>query len=85
MKKSFLFISCDEAKQICDKSQYGEATIWERFKLSIRLMYCRITKVYSKNNKKLSEVVEKAEVTCLKNEERKKIQDKFEQELTKHR
>jgi hypothetical protein len=25
-----LFISCAEAKSICDKDQYGEATDWEK-------------------------------------------------------
>ena len=40
MKKSILFISCEEAHNICDKSQYGEATGWERVKLGIRLCWC---------------------------------------------
>ena len=43
MKKSILFISCEEAHHICDKNQYGEATAWERFKLGIRLSWCKIT------------------------------------------
>jgi len=84
MKKSFLFISCDEAKHICDKTQYGEATGWERFKLGLRLSWCRFTKVYSKNNNKLSDAVQKADINCLKATERKKLQDKLGQELTKH-
>ena len=84
MKKSFLFISCDEAKHICDKKQYGEATLLERLKLSFRLQYCKLTKAYSKNNNKLTDAIEKAEVKCLKSEERKKLQKNFEQELTKH-
>lgn len=84
MKKSFLFISCDEAKHICDKTQYGETTEWERLKLGIRLFWCKFTKSYSQNNNKLTEVVEKAEVNCLKSKERKKLQKEFEKELTKH-
>ncbi len=83
MKKSFLFISCDEAKHICDKTQYDEATGWERIKLGIRLSWCRITKAYSKNNTKLTDVVQKANVNCLKNDEREKLQKTFEKELTK--
>ncbi len=84
MKKSFLFVSCDEAKQICDKTQYGEATGWERLKLGIRLSWCRFTKAYSKNNNKLTEVVEKSEVNCMKKDEREKVQKQFEKELAKH-
>ena len=33
-----LFISCAEAKSICDKDQYGEATDWEKLKLNNELM-----------------------------------------------
>ncbi len=84
MKKSFLFISCDEAKHICDKTQYDEGTSWERLKLSIRLSWCKFTKAYSKNNNKLTDSMQKADVNCLKNDERKKLQKNFEQELTKH-
>lgn len=84
MKKSFLFISCEEAKHICDKSQYGEATGWERIKLAIRLSWCRVTRAYSNRNNKLTDVVKNAEIECLKNDERKKIKQQFEQELTKH-
>ena len=84
MKKSFLFISCDEAKHICDKKQYGEATAWERLKLGLRLVWCRFTKTYSNNNNKLTNVMQKAEIDCLKNTERKKLKKEFEQELAKH-
>lgn len=84
MKKRFLFISCDEAKHICDKKQYGEASGWERVKLGLRLMWCQFTKSYSKDNNKLTEVLEKTEVNCLKNIERQKLQEQFNKELSKH-
>ncbi|WP_299102773.1 hypothetical protein [uncultured Winogradskyella sp.] len=83
MKKSFLFISCDEAQHICDKAQYGEASGWERFKLNVRLIYCGITKNYSKKNQKLTENLEKADVKCLKTEERNKLEKHFNEELAK--
>ena len=84
MKKSFLFISCDEAKHICDKTQYGESTRWERIKLSLRLSWCKFTKAYSKGNTKLTDALQKANVNCLKNDELDKLNKKFEQELIKH-
>ncbi|MBF8150330.1 hypothetical protein ITJ86_10520 [Winogradskyella sp. F6397] len=83
MKKSFLFISCEEAKLICDKSQYDEATTWEIVKLRIRLFYCGITKTYSRKNVKLSETIETSKVQCLKAEERDKLQSTLDKELTK--
>jgi hypothetical protein len=84
MKKNFLFVSCEEAKHICDKKQYDEATGWERIKLGIRLSWCKFTKTYSKNNSKLTKAIEKAEVNCMKEDERKKLNAYFEKELTKH-
>lgn len=84
MKKSFLFISCEEAHHICDKRQYGEATGWERVKLGIRLSWCRITRAYSKRNNKLSEIMQKSDINCLKVDERMNMQKQFEEELAKH-
>ena len=84
MKKSFLFISCEEAQHICDKRQYGEATGWERVKLGLRLSWCRITQAYVTRNNKLTEIMNKAEVDCLNNNERNKLKEDFEKELAKH-
>ncbi len=70
MKKSFLFVSCDEAKHICDKSQYGEATSWEKFKLNLRLCWCKITRAYTKRNRKLTDAIDQAELKVLKTDER---------------
>ncbi|MFK7832979.1 MAG: hypothetical protein AB8B52_06865 [Winogradskyella sp.] len=83
MKKSFLFISCEEAKHLCDKSQYDEASAWEIIKLKIRLSYCRITQSYSSRNYKLSEALDKVDINCLKTEERNKLEEQFKAELAK--
>lgn len=84
MKKSFLFISCEEAKHICDKAQYREASAWERIKLTLRLSWCHMSKTYSKRNSKLTSVIQKADVDCLKQAERERLQSQFEKELSKH-
>lgn len=83
MKRSFLFISCDEAKHICDKVQYNEASGWERFKLGLRLFYCRITKRYSNKNVKLSQAIQKSQVKCLESKERIKLQQQLDEALAK--
>ena len=83
MKKSFLFISCDEAKHICDKNQYGEATAWERFKLGIRLSWCKITRAYTKRNNKLTAALKESNTDCLQDNEKDAIQKSFEAELKK--
>ena len=85
MKKSFLFISCEEAMEICHKKQYGEATGWQKIKFWIRHSWCHITQNYSKRNTKLSEVMNDAKVDCLKQNELDKIKETFEKELQKHK
>ncbi|TCK68530.1 hypothetical protein DFQ05_0038 [Winogradskyella wandonensis] len=83
MKKSILFISCEEAHHICDKNQYGEATTWEKIKLKIRLSWCKITQAYTKRNTKLTEAIKEAEADCLNPEEKTALQQAFERELRK--
>lgn len=81
MKKSFLFISCEEAHHICDKSQYGEATLWERFKLSIRLSWCQVTRAYTKRNRKLTKTMKETEITCLDSKNKEALKSAFQKEL----
>ncbi len=83
MKKRILFITCEEAQHICDKTQYNEATLLERLKLSIRLSWCRITRAYTKRNRALTNIVKTSNVDCLKDDERKDLQNRFEEELKK--
>ncbi|MDY8134493.1 hypothetical protein [Aquimarina sp. 2201CG5-10] len=52
-----LFISHEEAKHICDKNQYGEASFVELIKLNIRLLYCRLSRAYTKRNTKLTKAM----------------------------
>jgi len=83
MKKSFLFISCEEAEHICDKHQYGEASLWERFKLAIRLSWCKITQAYSKRNKVLTKTIKSTKIDCLKHHEQEEMKKQFQSQLTK--
>lgn len=47
---SKLFISCDEATTICDKNQYGEASISDKFKITLHMVMCKVCKCYSSQN-----------------------------------
>ncbi|HEY9221052.1 MAG TPA: hypothetical protein VIO43_05680 [Lutibacter sp.] len=51
-------LTCDEATAICDKSQYNEASFWEKIKLKVHLFLCKKCGLYAKQNKIMS--------TCLK-------------------
>ena len=43
-------LTCDEATTICDKSQYGAASLLEKVKLNIHVMLCKKCGLYSKQN-----------------------------------
>ena len=81
MKKSFLFLSCDEAYEICDKSQYGEATLWQMIKLNLRYIYCRLTQAYVKRNRKLTRAIKASNVQSLTKSEQEQLIDTFNQQL----
>ncbi len=51
------FISCQEAGNICDKSQYKEASFWQRFKLSLHIFWCEKCNAYVKRNSALSKML----------------------------
>jgi len=83
-KSTKLFIDCEEAKHICDKAQYNETNWWELFRLNIRLLYCNVTRAYSKRNQKLSNLVTDKKVDCMESKSKADLKTKFEQELQNH-
>jgi hypothetical protein len=52
-------LTCDEATTICDKNQYGEATLWEKTKRSIHVFLCKKCGLYSKQNSIMTKCYEK--------------------------
>ncbi|MCB0463244.1 MAG: hypothetical protein R2816_09645 [Flavobacteriaceae bacterium] len=85
MSKDFkLFMSCDEAVNTCDKTQYNEVSLWGKIKHTIHLIYCKACRKYSSNNSKLTKLVKKPEVDCLKKEEKEKIKNNFKKKLESH-
>ncbi len=75
-------MKCNEAQNVCDKSQYKEATLWERIKLVIHLLYCKTCRGYSFNNKKLTQVIHKAKIETLPEEEKKHLKEIIEKEVS---
>jgi transcription elongation factor Elf1 len=45
-----LKITCNEATTICNKNQYGEATLFDKIKLNIHFLHCKICLLYTKQN-----------------------------------
>ena len=83
MSENKLFISCDEANHSCDKSQYSEASLWEKIKLNIHLIYCRACRKYTRNNRRLSKIVNESNVDCMDLKSKQEMKECFEAELQK--
>jgi len=77
-------ITCDEATTICDKSQYGKATIMEIIKLRIHFLGCKLCPVYTKQNNLLSKILNKNKgenaICSLSEEEKEQMRILFEKE-----
>lgn len=76
-----MFIACKEAGHTCDKSQYKEASFWEKVKLNIHLIYCKACREYSKNNQKLTKLTKKEDVDCLTLNEKEVMKSHLSNEL----
>ncbi|GAL90326.1 hypothetical protein JCM19538_91 [Jejuia pallidilutea] len=81
MGKIKFIIPCDEANHVCDKTQYKDATLWEKVKLNIHLIYCRACREYTKNNSKLTKTIKKADVECLSTSTKADMKKEFEKVL----
>ncbi|WP_103863653.1 hypothetical protein [Aquimarina sp. I32.4] len=78
-----LFVSCEEAQSICDKNQYGEASIFEKIKLNIRLLYCKVTRAYSQKNAKLTKTMNASNIQTISPSEKEAMKKKIQKELSK--
>jgi hypothetical protein len=76
-------LSCNEATTICDKSQYNEASFFEKVKLSLHLLLCKKCGMYSKHNGILTKCFEKhkrfeqQQKCCLSEQEKKAIKQEI--------
>ena len=76
-----LFISREEAHHICDKSQYNEASLWEKIKLNIRLIYCSASRKYTARNTKLTKKIKQGKLKNLGLSEKELLKQKLQQAI----
>ena len=80
-----VLIPCNEANHVCDKNQYKEASLLEKIKLTIHLLYCKACRKYSKNNSKLTQILSKEKGNQnLDSSAKISLKSAFEKELQKH-
>jgi hypothetical protein len=78
-----VFIKCEEANHTCDKTQYKEASFWEKIKLNIHLIYCAACRKYTARNTKLTKVVSKSKPKTLSTEQKEKMEEALQREISK--
>lgn len=49
-------ITCEQAHEICNKSQYGESSFKEKLKLSFHILFCKICSLYVKQNATITKI-----------------------------
>lgn len=80
-------ISCDEASSICDKNQYGEASFFDKIKMTVHVIRCKVCKCYSKQNVVMTKVYNEyaskqcKKDKCLCEEDKKKLQEAVEEKM----
>ena len=60
----FIKINCQEANDLCNKSQYEDISFFEKIKLNIHLMHCKICALYTKQNQLLTKTYKQKAKTC---------------------
>ncbi len=84
----FLKITCQEANEICNKSQYGEASFSEKMKLEFHIAFCKICALYTKQNKNLTGIFKrksldcKEHTHCMSNNDKELLKEKMKQEMS---
>lgn len=68
-KRKSLFIDCSEAAFSCDKAQYKEASLIEKMKIHLHILFCKPCKKYTKQNIKLTNLMVQSNLkTCSEDE-----------------
>ncbi len=77
-----LFIKCEEANHTCDKSQYKEATLWEKVKLNLHLIICAACRKYSARNAKLSKIIKESKTQSLSKNQKDLLKEQLRQKMS---
>jgi hypothetical protein len=81
-KKKTLLIDCSAAAHCCDKKQYNEASITEKLKMLLHLIYCKRCRKYSSHNNRLTELIKESNIQSCTENEKKIWKEEIEKEIT---
>lgn len=74
-------INCEKASTICNKKQYREATLLEQIQLGFHLLYCKACAAFSRKNKKLTILCDKANLHILSEQEKEQMKEKMDHNI----
>ena len=74
-------ISCDEARIICHKTQYNDASFFEVLKLKFHLLICKACSAFSRKNTKLTTLCEEATMSNLSEDEKLDMKQRIREKL----
>lgn len=72
-------ISCEKAAELCNKTQYGEASFLDRWKLKFHLFLCKNCAAHTKKNSQLTALCQKANLHSLTEQEKLKMKEQLQQ------
>ena len=67
----------EKAKELCTKSQYGEATWWELIQLNVFLILFKECAQFTAKNTKLTSLCEQADLKMISEEEKKAMKERL--------
>ena len=74
-------ITCDEARIICHKTQYNDASFFEVLKLKFHLLICKACAAFSRKNTKLTTLCEEATMRNLSEEEKLNMKQRIQEKI----
>lgn len=74
-------ITCEEASNICTKSQYKEAGTWEIIKLKLHIFMCKNCAKFTKQNTALTSLCDKAGLNVLSESEKTAMKKDLEKHI----
>lgn len=74
-------ISCEEARLICHKTQYKDASMIEVLKLKFHLFICKACSAFSTKNTKLTTLCDEATLHVLSDKEKGQMKERLKNEI----
>lgn len=81
-QKSIFGLPCSEAAQICDKTAYEESGFLEKLQLKIHLYFCKNCTRYNQKNRRLNELLSKANLRSCSKKEKEVLREKMQKKIS---